>query len=114
MRGAIWFVVGAGAGVYAMVKGRRAAEAFTADGLRDRAQALGVGARIFREELATGKAEKELELREWIEARTPAIAAGSAPAEGRKQIGAEGAEQTRLGLNGPTEDPRQDTEGSTP
>ena len=104
MRGAIWFVVGAGAGVYAMVKGRRAAEAFTADGLRDRAQALGVGARIFREELAHGRAEKELELREWIEARTA----------GPKQIGAAGAEQQRLGLNGPTEDPRQNTEGSTP
>ncbi|OIJ28683.1 DUF6167 family protein [Nocardioides luteus] len=104
MRGAIWFVVGAGAGVYAMVKGRRAAEAFTADGLRDRAQALGVGARIFREELATGKAEKELELREWIEARTA----------GPKQIGAAGGQQHRLGLNGPTEDPRQNTEGSTP
>lgn len=104
MRGAIWFVVGAGAGVYAMVKGRRAAEAFTADGLRDRAQALGVGARIFRDELATGKAEKELELREWIESRTA----------GPKQIGANGATQQRLGLNGPTEDPMQNTEGSTP
>jgi Family of unknown function (DUF6167) len=104
MRGAIWFVVGAGAGVYAMVKGRRAAEAFTADGLRDRAQALGVGARIFRDELATGKAEKELELREWIEARTA----------GPKQIGAAGVGQQRLGLNGPTEDPMQNTEGSTP
>jgi hypothetical protein len=109
MRGAIWFVVGAGAGVYAMVKGRRAAEAFTADGLRDRAQALGVGARIFREELATGKAEKELELREWIEARTA----------GPKQIGANGAAQQRLApeighRSGPTEDPRQNTEGSTP
>lgn len=140
MRGAIWFVVGAGAGVYAMVKGRRAAEAFTADGLRDRAQALGVGARIFREELAQGKAEKELELREWIEttgarsggelARPPApsegvtarsaelstqsIASGSASAGGPKRIGAAGAEQQRLGSTGPTEDPKQNTEGSTP
>lgn len=114
MRGAIWFVVGAGAGVYAMVKGRRAAEAFTADGLRDRAQALGVGARIFRDELATGKAEKEIELREWIEARTQSLASGSASAGGPKQIGAAGAAQQRLGLNGPTEDPRQNTEGSTP
>ncbi|MEI7057023.1 DUF6167 family protein [Nocardioides sp. CCNWLW239] len=130
MRGAIWFVVGAGAGVYAMVKGRRAAEAFTADGLRDRAQALGVGARIFREELATGKAEKELELREWIEttgarpggelARPPApsegVTARSAETRtaGPKQIGAAGAAQQRLGLNGPTEDPRKNTEGSTP
>jgi hypothetical protein len=114
MRGAIWFVAGAGAGVYAMVKGRRAAEAFTADGLRDRAQALGLGARMFRDELATGKAEKEIELREWIEARTQSIASGSASAGGPKQIGATGAEQQTLGLNWPTEDPRQNTEGSTP
>ncbi|TQL68302.1 hypothetical protein FB381_2191 [Nocardioides albertanoniae] len=104
MRGAIWFVAGAGAGIYAMVRGRRAAEAFTADGLRDRAQALGVGARIFRDELAIGKAEKEVELREWI----------GAMADPQKQIGAAGAEQHRLGLNGPTEDPKQNTEGSTP
>ncbi|GGU31951.1 DUF6167 family protein [Nocardioides albus] len=140
MRGAMWFVVGAGAGVYAMVKGRRAAEAFTADGLRDRAQALGVGARIFRDELATGKAEKELELREWIETtgarsggelarppapsegvtarsadtRTQALASGSASAGGQKQIGAAGAGQKTLGSSGPIEDPRQNTEGSTP
>ncbi|MEU0314671.1 DUF6167 family protein [Nocardioides sp. NPDC006273] len=145
MRGAIWFVAGAGAGVYAMVKGRRAAEAFTADGLRDRAQALGVGARMFRDELATGKAEKEIELREWIEttgarsggelarppapsegvtarsaeARTPSIASGSASVGGPKQIGAIGAGQQTLApeiehRNGPTEDPRLNTEGSTP
>jgi len=114
MRGAIWFVVGAGAGVYAMVKGRRAAEAFTADGLRDRAQALGVGARIFRDELATGKAEKELELREWIEARTPSLASGSASAGGPKQIGAAGAGQQRLGLTGLENEAQQNTEGSTP
>ena len=31
-----WFVAGAGVGVYAMVKARRAAEAFTPEGLRDR------------------------------------------------------------------------------
>jgi hypothetical protein len=104
MRGAIWFMAGAGAGIYALVRGRRAAEAFTADGLRDRAQALGVGARIVRDELAVGKAEKELELREWIGVRTA----------GPKQIGATGADQQTLGLSGPTEDPRQNTEGSTP
>ena len=32
----LWFVAGAGAGVYGMVRGRRAAEALTVDGLRDR------------------------------------------------------------------------------
>jgi hypothetical protein len=59
----LWFVAGAGAGVYAMVRGRRAAEAFTTDGLRDRLGGLSVGMRIFRDEVATGRVEKETELR---------------------------------------------------
>jgi hypothetical protein len=46
------------------VRARRAAEAFTPDGLRDRWQALGVGARLFRDEVATGKAAAEPRLRE--------------------------------------------------
>ncbi len=60
----MWFVAGAGAGVYAMVRGRRAAEVFTADGLRDRAGALLLGARLFRDEVAQGSVVKESELRE--------------------------------------------------
>lgn len=64
MSRAVWFVAGAGMGVYAMIRGRRAAEALTPDGLRDRWQALGVGARMFREEVAQAKTDKELELRE--------------------------------------------------
>ena len=52
MRRGLWFAAGAGAGIYAMVRGRRAAEALTADGLRDRASALAVGARLFRDEVA--------------------------------------------------------------
>jgi hypothetical protein len=64
VRRGLWFVAGAGVGVYAMVRGRRAAEAFTADGLHDRWQALGLGARLFREEVAAGKAEAEVRLRE--------------------------------------------------
>ena len=63
MRRGLWFAAGAGAGIYAMVRGRRAAEALTADGLRDRASALAVGARLFRDEVAHGSAEKETELR---------------------------------------------------
>jgi hypothetical protein len=62
-RGA-WFAAGAGAGIWAVVRGRRAAEAFTADGLRDRVSGLGVGARMFRDEVAAGRVEKETELRE--------------------------------------------------
>jgi hypothetical protein len=64
MRRGLWFVAGAGAGIYAMVRGRRAAEALTVDGLKDRAGALGVGARMFRDEVAQGRTEKESELRE--------------------------------------------------
>ena len=64
MNRSLWFVAGAGAGIYVMVRGRRAAEAFTADGLRDRVDGLAVGARMFREEVAAGRVEKETELRE--------------------------------------------------
>ena len=64
MRRPIWFAAGAGAGVYAMVRGRRAAEALTVDGLRDRWSGLALGARLVREEVARGSAEKETELRE--------------------------------------------------
>ena len=64
MRRGLWFVAGAGTAVYVMVRGRRAAEAFTVDGLKDRVGALEVGARLFRDEVAQGKADKESELRE--------------------------------------------------
>ncbi len=60
----LWFVAGAGAGVYAMVRGRRAAEALTVDGLRDRWNGLAHGARLLREEVAQGQADKETELRQ--------------------------------------------------
>jgi hypothetical protein len=64
MARSLWFVAGAGAGVYAMSRARRVAEALTSDGLRDRLGGLGVGVRLFRDEVATGQAEKETELRE--------------------------------------------------
>ncbi len=60
----LWFVAGAGAGMYAVVRARRAAEAFTPDGLRDRWAGLGVGASLFADEVRAGRAEKENELRE--------------------------------------------------
>jgi uncharacterized protein HemX len=64
MSRALWFVAGAGAGVYGMVKARRAQQALTPDGLRDRAGSLALGARMLRDEVAQARAEKELELRE--------------------------------------------------
>ncbi|MCX6395220.1 MAG: DUF6167 family protein [Propionibacteriales bacterium] len=64
MRRGFWFVAGAGAGVYVVVKARRAAEAFTPDGLRDRLEGLQVGAQLFAEEVRAGMSEREAELRE--------------------------------------------------
>lgn len=67
----LWFVAGAGAGVYAAFRGRRAAEALTPEGLGDRLNGLGVGLRIFRDEVALGRAEKESALRERLAAAPP-------------------------------------------
>jgi hypothetical protein len=64
VRRGFWFVAGAGAGVYVMIRARRAAETFTPDGLRDRVAGLGVGAHLFAEEVRVGMAERETELRE--------------------------------------------------
>jgi hypothetical protein len=64
MSRALWFVAGAGAGVYAVVKARRAAEAVTPEGLRDRFSGAGLGARLFADEVRTGMHEKETELRQ--------------------------------------------------
>lgn len=63
MTRSVWFLAGAGVGIYAMVKARRAAEVFTPEGLRDRLAALELGAHLFSEEVRTGMAEKETELR---------------------------------------------------
>lgn len=59
-------MAGASAGVYAAARARRAAEVLTVDGLRDRVGAAVVGARLFRDEMAQGKAEAEADLRERI------------------------------------------------
>jgi len=60
----LWFLAGAGAGVYGLVRGRRAAEVFTAEGLHDRMGAVFLGARLLRDEVAQGAADREIELRE--------------------------------------------------
>lgn len=67
-----WFAAGAGAGVYAMVRGRRAARSLGADGLRDRWSGLALGARLLREEVAAGSAARESELRERYGLTSPA------------------------------------------
>ena len=60
----LWFAAGAATGVYGMVKARRVKEAVTVDGLRDRAKAAALGARMLRSEIAQGQAEAEIGLRE--------------------------------------------------
>ena len=62
----LWFVAGAGVGVYAAARARRAAEALTADGLRDRVRGWQVGARLFADEVHQGRTERETELREQL------------------------------------------------
>ena len=64
MRRGFWFAAGVGTSVYVMFRARRAAEMFTPEGLRDRVAGLGVGAHLFAEEVRTGMAERETELRE--------------------------------------------------
>jgi Family of unknown function (DUF6167) len=63
MNRVLWFAVGAGTGVYAMTKVRRAAEILTPDGLADRLAGLSLGAHLFTQEVKAGMAEKEKDLR---------------------------------------------------
>ena len=58
----IWFVAGTAAGVYVASRTRRAAEALTVDGVHDRLTGWFAGARLLREEVRIGMAEKETEL----------------------------------------------------
>ncbi len=60
----LWFVAGAATSAYAIVKARRAAEALTPEGMRDRLAALSRGAEVFGQELRTEMAVRETELRE--------------------------------------------------
>lgn len=76
----LWFAAGAGAGVYAMSRVRRVAESLTADGLRDRLSGLSLGVRLLADEVRTGQAEAEAELRERFglaPARQPELAAAA-------------------------------------
>ncbi len=83
MSRALWFVAGAATSAYAIGKARRAVEAFTPDGLRDRLAGLSLGARLFGEELRAEMTVRETELRERLgvgpHGQTE-IGAGQAPA----------------------------------
>lgn len=60
----VWFLTGVGAGIYVMVKARRAAEVFTPEGWHDRLAGLQRGWTVFADEVRVGMDEKETELRE--------------------------------------------------
>lgn len=64
MNRTFWFAAGAGAGLYAAARAKRAAELLTVEGLQDRVGAAVVGLRMFRDEVAQGKADAETGLRE--------------------------------------------------
>ncbi|WP_445255763.1 DUF6167 family protein [Nocardioides aurantiacus] len=71
MNRGFWFVAGAGAGLYAAARARRVAESLTPDGLRDRLAGLSLGAQLLAEEVRTGAAEKETELRDRLGLAAP-------------------------------------------
>ena len=60
----LWFLVGAGAGVYTSIKARRVAYRLTPAGLADQAAALGLGIRVFGDEVRAGMAEREEQIAE--------------------------------------------------
>jgi hypothetical protein len=64
MNRTIWFVAGATTSVYVMHKARRAAEAFTPEGIRDRLAGLSLGAHLFTDEVKAEMANRENDLRE--------------------------------------------------
>ena len=68
----VWFVAGAGVGVYAMVRARRMAESLTPDGLADRLAGLSLGLHLFGAEVRAGMAEKETEVRDRLGRASPA------------------------------------------
>lgn len=79
----LWFVAGAATSAYALTKARRAAEAFTPEGVRDRMAGLSLGARLFGDEVRAEAAAKEADLRGrlgLIADGTPALTTAPNPA----------------------------------
>lgn len=79
----LWFMAGAATSAYAISRARRAAEALTPDGIRDRLAGLSLGAQLFSDELREEMAVRETELRERLGLRLDGdteISAPTAPA----------------------------------
>jgi hypothetical protein len=95
MRRSVWFVAGAGAGVYATTKVRRTLDVFTPGGLRDRLAGLTLAARLFGGEVRAGMASGETDLRRRLglgldraaERHLPAAATGQHVQERREVTG---------------------------
>lgn len=60
----LWFVAGAGAGVYAVSRVRRLADSMTAEGLRHRWNGVTVGWQMFTDEVSSHARAREAELRD--------------------------------------------------
>ena len=67
----VWFVAGTAAGVYVSARARRAAEAFTVDGIHDRLTGWFAGAAVLREEFRAGAQEMEQELSSRLQLESP-------------------------------------------
>lgn len=78
-----WFLAGAGAGVYAVTKARRATEILTPEGWSDRLSALNLGAHLFTEEYRSARDAKDAELRERLALGTGTTPAVAAPPDGQ-------------------------------
>jgi hypothetical protein len=90
----LWFAAGAGAGVYTVVRARRAAQVLTPEGFADRLAGLSLGLHLFLDEVRAGAAEKDTELRGRL-GLAPAAATAPALDAGRTQ------DSTGPGTTGP-------------
>jgi len=71
----LWFAAGAGVGLYAVTRARRAAQALTPDGLADRLSGLALGLHLFRDEVLAGMEQSENEVRARLAGAFPGSAA---------------------------------------
>jgi Family of unknown function (DUF6167) len=88
VRRTFWFAAGAGAGVYAVFKARRAVDRLTPAGLGDQLAAAQLAARLFVCEVREGMAEKETELRSRLGLTDPGVPDQPSLAEGTGGKGA--------------------------
>ena len=92
-----WFVAGAASGVYGLVKVKRTAQNFTPDGVAARVAAWNVGARMFKDEVAAGMAEREQELRAQLSLETGSASRLIEPGRNARAERATGAAEAASG-----------------